>query len=321
MHVKAKEYAFMLKYILKRIVMIIPVMLAVSLIVFCMMDLVPTDPAITVLGDQATEADLEAYREAHGLNDPLLVRYVRYMAGALKGDLGTSYATGKPVWELYFAKFPYSLKLALMSMAIATLLALPLGIIAAVKEGSFIDNLCSITTFVGVAMPSFWFALILMLLFAVKLQWLPATGANHGIVSLIMPSLAVGIINCATVARTTRSAMLDAMSSDYLRTARSKGVAETDVITNHALKNASIPIVTMIGTSLTAMLGGSIVIERVFAWPGTGSFLIDSVQKNDYPVVTGFLILLSFFVSISLLIVDLIYAFLDPRIKAQYTNK
>lgn len=311
----------MLKYILKRIVMIIPVMIAVSLIVFCMMDLVPTDPAVTVLGDLALEEDLEAYREAHGLNDPLLVRYVRYMAGALKGDLGTSYATGKPVWDLYFAKFPYSLKLALMSMAIATILALPLGIIAAVKEGSFIDNFCSITTFVGVAMPSFWFALILMLLFAVKLQWLPATGANHGIVSLIMPSLAVGIINCATVARTTRSAMLDAMSQDYLRTARSKGVAENDVIVNHALKNASIPIVTMIGTSLTAMLGGSIVIERVFAWPGTGSFLIDSVQKNDYPVVTGFLILLSFFVSISLLLVDIIYAFLDPRIKAQYTNK
>ena len=321
MYVKAKEYAFMLRYILKRILMIIPVMLAVSLIVFCLMDLIPTDAAVTVLGDQALEEDLEAYREAHGLNDPLLVRYVRYMAGVFKGDLGESYATHKPVWDLYFAKFPYSLKLAVMSIAIATLLALPLGIIAAVKEGSFIDNLCSIVTFVGVAMPSFWFALILMLIFAVNLKWLPATGSSNGIVSLILPSLALGIINCATVARTTRSAMLDALSQDYLRTARSKGVAESDVIVSHALKNASIPIVTMIGTALTAMFGGSIVIERVFAWPGTGSFLIDSVQKNDYPVVTGFLILLSFFVSIGLLIVDIIYAFLDPRIKAQYTNK
>jgi len=311
----------MLKYILKRILMIIPVMLAVSLIVFCLMDLIPTDPAVTVLGDAALEEDLEAYREAHGLNDPLLVRYVRYMGGVLKGDLGTSYATHKPVWDLYFAKFPYSLTLAVAAMIVAVILALPLGIIAAVKEGSFIDNLCSMVTFVGVAMPTFWFGLILMLIFAVKLQWLPATGANHGIISLILPAVACGIINCASVARTTRSSMLDALGSDYLRTARSKGVAEGDIITNHALKNASIPIVTMIGTSLTAMIGGSIVIERVFAWPGTGSFLLDSVQKADYPVVTGFLILLSFFVSIALLLVDIIYAFLDPRIKAQYTNK
>lgn len=311
----------MLKYILKRILMIIPVMLAVSLIVFCLMELIPTDPAVTVLGDNALEEDLEAYREAHGLNDPLLVRYVRYMAGVLQGDLGESYATHKPVAELYFSKFPYSLKLAVAAMIVAVILALPLGIIAAVKEGSFIDNLCSIVTFVGVAMPSFWFALILMLIFAVKLQWLPATGANNGIISLIMPALALGIINCATVARTTRSSMLDALHSDYLRTARSKGVAEGDIITGHALKNASIPIVTMIGASLTTMIGGSIVIERVFAWPGTGSFLIDSVQKADYPVVTGFLILLAFFTSICLLIVDIVYAFLDPRIKAQYTNK
>jgi len=311
----------MLKYILKRILMIIPVMLAVSLIVFCLMDLIPTDPAVTVLGDNALEEDLEAYREAHGLNDPLLVRYARYMAGVLQGDLGESYVAHKPVWDLYFAKFPYSLKLAVAAMIVAVVLALPLGIIAAVKEGSFIDNFCSIVTFVGIAMPSFWFALILMLIFAVRLQWLPATGSNNGIISLIMPALALGIINCASVARTTRSSMLDALHSDYLRTARSKGVADMDIITNHALKNASIPIVTMIGASLTAMIGGSIVIERVFAWPGTGSFLIDSVQKADYPVVTGFLILLSFFTSISLLLVDIVYAFLDPRIKAQYTNK
>ncbi len=311
----------MLIYVLKRIVAIIPVMLAVSLIVFCLMDLVPVDPAVTVLGDTALEEDLEAYREANGLNDPLLVRYVRYMGGVVKGDLGTSYATHKPVWDLFFAKFPYSLKLAIATIVVAVILALPLGIIAAIKEGSFIDNLCSILTFVGVAMPTFWFALILMLIFAVRLQWLPATGANHGIVSLILPALACGIINCAGIARTTRSSMLDALHSDYLRTARSKGVAEKDIITDHALKNASIPIVTMIGTQLTVMFGGSVVIERVFAWPGTGSFLIDSVQKADYPVVTGFLIMTSLFVSVALLIVDIVYAFLDPRIKAQYTNK
>ena len=308
----------MLIYVLKRIVAIIPVMLAVSLIVFCLMDLVPVDPAVTVLGDTALEEDLEAYREANGLNDPLLVRYVRYMGGVVKGDLGTSYATHKPVWDLFFAKFPYSLKLAVATIVVAVILALPLGIIAAIKEGSFIDNLCSILTFVGVAMPTFWFALILMLIFAVRLQWLPATGANHGIVSLILPALACGIINCAGIARTTRSSMLDALHSDYLRTARSKGLTEHFVMVRHALKNALIPIVTMVGTQMAGLIGGSVITERVFSWPGVGSYLVDAIFKNDYQVVTGFVIMTSIMVSLILLGVDLLYALIDPRIKAQF---
>ena len=306
----------MLKYVLKRIVMIIPVVLAVSFIVFFIMDFVPSDPAVTVLGDGATEQQIEYYRETHGLNDPLPVRYVRYMAGIAKGDLGTSYAQNRPVWDIFFEKFPNTFKLAIASVIVTVLLSIPLGILAAVKNNTWIDTICSTLSFVGLAMPNFWLGLLLIILFSVNLHWLPSTGAV-GFKSLILPAITC---NMAALTRITRSSMLDVLRQDYLRTARAKGQSEGMIITHHAFKNAQIPVVTQVGIQMSTLLGGAVLTERVFAWPGVGAFLVDSIQKSDFEVVTGFVIMLAIFVSIILLIVDVVYAFLDPRIKAQYSK-
>ena len=295
----------MLKYVLKRIVMIIPVVLAVSFIVFFIMDFVPSDPAVTVLGDGATEQQIEYYRETHGLNDPLPVRYVRYMAGIAKGDLGTSYAQNRPVWDIFFEKFPNTFKLAIASVIVTVLLSIPLGILAAVKNNTW--------------MPNFWLGLLLIILFSVNLHWLPSTGAV-GFKSLILPAITCGTGNMAALTRITRSSMLDVLRQDYLRTARAKGQSEGMIITHHAFKNAQIPVVTQVGIQMSTLLGGAVLTERVFAWPGVGAFLVDSIQKSDFEVVTGFVIMLAIFVSIILLIVDVVYAFLDPRIKAQYSK-
>ena len=309
----------MLKYVVKRILMIIPVVLAVSFIVFFIMDFVPSDPAVTVLGDGATEEQLDYYRETHGLDDPLIIRYVRYMEGIVQGDLGTSYAQNRPVWDIFFEKFPNTFKLAVASVVVTVLLSIPLGILAAVKNNTWVDTICSTLSFVGLAMPNFWLGLLLIMLFSVNLHLLPSTGAV-GFKSLILPAITCGTGNMAALTRITRSSMLDVLRQDYLRTARAKGQSEGKIITRHAFKNAQIPVVTQIGIQMSTLLGGAVLTERVFAWPGVGAFLVDSIQKSDFEVVTGFVIMLAIFVSIILLLVDVVYAFLDPRIKAQYSK-
>ena len=309
----------MLKYVVKRILMIIPVVLAVSFIVFFIMDFVPSDPAVTVLGDGATEEQLDYYRETHGLNDPLIIRYVRYMEGIVQGDLGTSYAQNRPVWDIFIEKFPNTFKLAVASVVVTVLLSIPLGILAAVKNNTWVDTVCSTFSFVGLAMPNFWLGLLLIMLFSVNLHLLPSTGAV-GFKSLILPAITCGTGNMAALTRITRSSMLDVLRQDYLRTARAKGQSEGKIITRHAFKNAQIPVVTQIGIQMSTLLGGAVLTERVFAWPGVGAFLVDSIQKSDFEVVTGFVIMLAIFVSIILLLVDVVYAFLDPRIKAQYSK-
>ena len=309
----------MLKYVVNRILMIIPVVLAVSFIVFFIMDFVPSDPAVTVLGDGATEEQLDYYRETHGLNDPLIIRYVRYMEGIVQGDLGTSYAQNRPVWDIFFEKFPNTFKLAVASVVVTVLLSIPLGILAAVKNNTWVDTVCSTFSFVGLAMPNFWLGLLLIMLFSVNLHLLPSTGAV-GFKSLILPAITCGTGNMAALTRITRSSMLDVLRQDYLRTARAKGQSEGKIITRHAFKNAQIPVVTQIGIQMSTLLGGAVLTERVFAWPGVGAFLVDSIQKSDFEVVTGFVIMLAIFVSIILLLVDVVYAFLDPRIKAQYSK-
>ena len=309
----------MLKYVVKRILMIIPVVLAVSFIVFFIMDFVPSDPAVTVLGDGATEEQLDYYRETHGLNDPLIIRYVRYMEGIVQGDLGTSYAQNRPVWDIFFEKFPNTFKLAVASVVVTVLLSIPLGILAAVKNNTWVDTVCSTFSFVGLAMPNFWLGLLLIMLFSVNLHLLPSTGAV-GVKSLILPAITCGTGNMAALTRITRSSMLDVLRQDYLRTARAKGQSEGKIIKRHAFKNAQIPVVSQIGIQMSTLLGGAVLTERVFAWPGVGAFLVDSIQKSDFEVVTGFVIMLAIFVSIILLLVDVVYAFLDPRIKAQYSK-
>lgn len=300
--------------------MLIFVVMMVSFIVFAAMDLAPGDAATAALGDAATPEQLEIYREMHGLNDPLLVRYFRYMAGILRRDLGTSAFNGEDVWTLFFSKFRYTLYLTATSLVITVVLSIPVGILAAVKRGTLWDSGSSAVSFVIMGMPNMWVGLLIIILFAVKLQWLPSSGADAGFKSIILPSITAGTSAMAALTRTTRSAMVDALSSDYLRTARSKGVPERVVIWKHSLGNASIPIVTQIGNQLASHLGGALVTERVHAWPGVGNYLVNAILLNDYEVVTGFVIMLSIVISLMLLIVDLVYAFMDPRVKAQYSK-
>lgn len=308
------------KYIIKRLMMIIPLVIIVSFAVFFIMDLVPGDPAVTALGDEATEEQLELYREEHGLNDPLLVQYVRYISGLFRKDLGKSAYNNADVWDLYFQKLPYTVQLAGASMLLSVILSVPLGMWAAMKKSTWIDAGASAFSFIGLAMPNFWVGLLLTILFSVNLKLLPAYGAFDGFKSLILPSITCGTGLMGAITRTTRSAMLDVINQDYLRTARSKGLMEKKVIIKHALKNALIPIVTMVGTQLATLIGGSVITERVFSWPGVGSYLIDSILRSDYPIVTGFVIMTSILVSLVLLSVDILYALIDPRIKAQYTK-
>ncbi len=309
----------MIKYILKRILMIIPVVLFVSFVVYGVMDLVPGDPALTALGDEATPEQLEQYREEHGLNDPMPLRYVRYMAGVLHKDLGQSVYNGEDVWSLFFAKFRYTIILAVASVILTIVMSIPLGIVAAVKQNTWWDTSASTFSFIGLAMPNFWIGLLLIILFSVQLKWLPASGAS-GWKSVILPAITCGTGNMAALTRTTRSAMLDTLRQDYLRTARSKGAVERVVIWKHALRNAQIPIVTQIGNQCAALIGGALVTERVFAWPGVGNYLVTAILQSDYEVVTGFVIMIAVAVSLVLLVVDIIYAYMDPRVKAQYVR-
>lgn len=310
----------MAKYITKRILMIIPIVIFVSFVVYCVMDLVPGDPARTALGNEATEEQLEIYREDHGLNEPIVVRYAHYIGGLLRGDMGKSIYNNEDVWQLYFSKLPYTLLLAVASVILTVITSIPLGILAAVKRNEWVDTGASALSFIGLAMPNFWIGLLLIILFSVHLGWLPSSGAGAGWKSLILPMITCGTGNMAALTRTTRSAMLDVLRQDYLRTARAKGLNEHLVIIRHAFKNAQIPIVTMIGTQCATLVGGALITERVFAWPGIGSYLVDSILKSDYEVVTGFVIMTAVVVSLILLLVDIIYAFMDPRIKAEYAR-
>lgn len=308
----------MTKFIIKRLLALIPVLIGVTLLVFCILDLAPGDPAKTILGEEASVEAIEALREEMGLDDPLLVRYGRYMAGLVQGDLGTSYKTGDPVSEEVWARLPNTIVLALTSTVVAIILALPLGVLAAIKQNTLFDGISMFISLIGISMPVFWMGLLLILLFAVTLGWFPVSGADQGIRSLVLPSIALGFMHMASIARTTRSSMLETIRQDYIRTVRAKGLPEREVITDHALKNALIPTITVIGIQIGQMLGGSVLTESVFAWPGIGRYMIQSIQGRDIPSVMGCIIIFTIGFALVNLLVDLIYGFVDPRIKAQY---
>jgi len=310
----------MYKYILKRLAFLIPVILVVSLLVFCLMSLAG-DPVYSVAGENMTEEQIEVLREQMGLNDPLVLRYVRYMAGVFHGDLGQSIYGGKDVWGEYISRLPYTVYLALAAMAVTLIIALPVGIIAAVKQNTWVDAVSSTFAIAGLSIPGFWLGLMLILLFAIKLGWLPVTGAEDGLKSIIMPAITAGIGNAALVTRMTRSSMLDTLRQDYLRTARAKGVSERKVVLKHALGNALIPIITIVGSQFSILFGGAVVTEMVFAWPGVGNLTVTAIRGNDYTMVTGCVIMTTIFTALVLLLVDILYAYVDPRIKAQYTGR
>lgn len=308
----------MIRYIGRRLLLIIPVIIGVSLLIFLLMNMAQGDVTATILSDRATETEREALREELGLNRPILVQYLDYVWGMLHGDLGESYLTGESVMKTYLSKLPNTAMLASLAMLFGIITGVPLGVFAATHQNTWKDTACVGATLVGQSMPDFWFGLMIMYLFSLTLGWLPSSGFEDGWKSLILPVLTVGMGLNASLARMTRSAMLDVLRQDYLRTARSKGVKERIVIYSHAFRNALIPIVTVIGSSFGRCLGGSVVTEAVFSWPGVGKYIMDGVNNRDIPVVTGGIVMTTLLLSLVLLVVDLIYAYLDPRIKAQY---
>lgn len=307
------------KYIIKRLLMLIPVLLGVAFIIFAIMNVAEGDPVYQVAGPDATEEQLAALREEMGLNGGLLTRYFKYIWRLLHGDLGTSYISKMPVMKLYLQRLPHTLELASLAMVVAILVSVPLGILAAVKQNTWKDTFAMVAAMLGLSMPNFWLGLLLMLLFALKLGWFPS-GGSEGFRSVVLPAVTVGVGLAALLTRTTRSSMLDVLRQDYLRTARSKGVSEKKVIYRHALKNALIPIITIFGVQFSNVLGGSVLAETVFAWPGVGRLVVDAIDQRDIPTVTGALIMTTMLVTIVNLLIDIVYAYVDPRIKAQYTK-
>lgn len=309
----------MYRYILKRIVLLIPVLLGVMLLIYCIMDLSPADPVYQIVGEDATQEQIDAAREAYGLNDPLLVRYGRYVLNFCKGDLGKSYQTGDSVMTIYMQQLPYTLYLSIVGLVIGFAISLPLGIYAATHQNSIGDSTCMVLALVGVSMPSFWLGLLFMMLFSLKLGWLPS-GGNAQWTGIILPSLTEGMYLAGFMTRTTRSAMLETIRADYMTTALSKGVSRHKAVMDHAFKNALIPIITSAGVQFAHIMGGSVVVETVFSWPGVGRQLVTGITLRDVPVVTGYITMTAILVCLVNLLMDIIYAFVDPRIKAQYSK-
>lgn len=307
----------MWKYIFKRVLMMIPVIIGLSLLVFLVLKMTPGDPARVVAGAEADEATVEQIREDLGLNKPVLQQYLDYMLGLLHRDMGNSYTTGKPVIDEIRARMPTTFILAFAGVAVAVVIGIPLGIISATKQYSILDYISTLLALGGVAMPNFWLGLMLILLFSLKLGWLPSGDAVSW-QGYVLPAITMGVGATANFMRTTRSSMLEVIRQDYIRTARSKGAGEQRVVLGHALRNALIPVITVIGLQIGTLLGGAVVNETVFSLPGLGTLMISAINQKNEPVVLGCLITFAIVFSLVNLFVDILYAFIDPRIKSQY---
>lgn len=313
----------MYKFVLKRLLMMIPVLLGVTFLVFFILALSPGDPARMILGEQATEESVQMMREELGLNDPIPVRYFRYMSGVLKGDLGTSYRNKLDVASQVLDRFPNTVLLAVSGMLVAICIGVPVGILSAKRQYTLIDNIATVLGLVGVAMPTFWLGLLLVLFFSLTLRWFPSSGMGTGgilpvLKSLVLPAITLGTSCTANIMRMTRSSMLEVIRQDYIDTARSKGLTESAITRRHILKNALVPIITVVGLQFGYLLGGSALTETIFSWPGLGRLMVDSIKSKDMPMVLGSAIFLAVMYSIVNLLVDILYAFVDPRIKSQY---
>ena len=312
----------MTQYILRRLIQSVFIIWGCATLVFFMIRMIPGDPVVMMLGPEYTPEAAAAIRVKLGLNEPLAVQYVRWFRNLLTGDLGGSIASGEAVTSIIKTGLPKTLSLAAVSFLIAVAIAVPAGIIAALKRNSVIDYAASVIAFIGVSMPSFWFGIILILIFAVQLRWLPAIGYSDlredGFVEwfkrLILPSLAIGAGYSAILMRFVRAGLLEVLGSDYVRTARAKGVRERAVVVRHALRNALIPVVTVIGIQLALLLSGAVVTETVFSIRGIGRILVAAIFDRDYPIVQGVILLVAVIFVLANLVVDIVYTFLDPRI-------
>ena len=336
----------MLKYILKRILMVIPVLLGVTVIIFLITRVLAPDPAPVVLGEHATIDAMAKWRDAHGLSDPIWKQFINFLINAVQGDFGVSYYTHQPVFKEIGARFPATAELAICAIVVAALVGVALGVVAAVRKNKIADHVSMVVALVGVSMPIFWSGILLIILFAGILHILPSNGRvapmlqplggtgfyildtimrgdmkalKDVLLHLILPTLALSLYSMAIITRMTRSSMLDTLNADYIRTARAKGLKNRVVNIGHALRNAMLPVSTVIGLQFGSLLGGALLTETVFSWPGIGKFAVDSVLRSDFPIVQGVVLLVAVIFVFMNLIVDIIYAYLDPRIK--YGNR
>lgn len=305
-------------FVVRRLLLAIPVFIGVTLVTFILMYVVPGDPVTALVDEKMASTDPAAarlFREKWGLDAPVPVQYLKFLTNAARGDLGLSYRSEQPVLESILERFPATAMLAAASLGIAIILGIPLGILAAVRQNTALDSASIILATFGVSVPNFWLGLLLIYFIAVQLRWLPPSGYGPAFPYLIMPAITLGTGLSAVIARLTRSSMLEVIRQDYVRTARAKGLAERRVIAGHALRNAAIPIVTIVGVQISGLLSGAVITERVFSWPGVGRLLLDSIGARDLPVVQGcVLFIATIFIGLNLL-VDLSYAWLDPRIR------
>ena len=309
----------MIRYIIKRLLLLIPIMICVSFIIFFVVDLAPGDVVDVTAGVEISEEVKYQMREELGLNDPLLVRYVRYMAGLFTGNMGVSAVTKQDVFKTYMQRLPQTLKLTITGNLLAILIAIPLGIVAATHQNTWHDTGSTILGLLGISMPTFWLGLLLIIAFSLKLKFFPSID-DGSFKALILPAITLGTGEAALTMRTTRSSMLEVIRQDYLRTVKAKGVPQRIVINKHGLKNALIPIITVIGNQVGASLGGAVLTESVFSFNGVGRLIVDSVNYRDTEMVCGAIIMTTLLSSLVMVIVDIIYAFVDPRIKARYAR-
>ena len=314
----------MRRYVVRRLLLLVPVLLGVSVIIFMVLHLAPGDPAEIMLGSQATQADLERLRAELGLTEPLYVQYVHWLGLVARGDLGRSIWMKRPVLAEVLGRFKATLVLTGAALVLSTFGGLALGIASAVRPNSLLDRLSAVASLFGASMPVFWLGIVLMVIFALWLGWLPASGmfAPYGgghltdlLAHLALPAFTLAAASVTIIARLTRSTMLETLGQDYIRTARAKGVVERVVVLRHGLKNALIPIVTVVGVQAGYLLGGAVLTETVFAWPGVGTLMVQGILARDFPLVQGCVLVVALSFVVINLIVDLLYAWLDPRIR------
>lgn len=301
---------------MRRVALVIPTIVGAVTLVFFFLHLIPGDPVEVMLGETAQQADKERLREELGLNLPLYVQYGRFIVGVAQGDLGESYFYRRPVAQVIAGRVPATVELALAAFLVAGVIAIPLGIVAALREGTVVDNASVLFSLVGVSMPNFWLGPLLIILFSIQLGWFPVSGRG-GVGSLVLPAVTLGTALAAVLSRMTRASLLERLGEDYLTVARAKGLPEWKVILKHALRNALIPIITVMGLQFGALLSGAIITENVFSWPGIGTLLINAIAARDYPLVQGCVLFITLSYVFVNLVTDLLYGWVDPRIRVR----
>jgi peptide/nickel transport system permease protein len=309
----------MIKYLARRVLLILPVMLGVSVIVFGIMHLTPGDPAMIMLGDNAPRADYEALRERLGLNEPIYVQYAIWLGRVVQLDLGRSIRSGRPVVDELRARLPATIELAVLATLLSVFVGIPLGVVSATRPNTVVDHTATVAAFGGLAMPVFWQGLMMILLFSVLLGWLPSSGRLGGWAYYVLPTITLGTSAIAAITRMTRATMLETLTQDYIRTGRSKGVHDRSLVYRHALRNAMIPVVTVIGLQFGGLLSGAVITETIFAWPGIGRLAVDAIRARDFPVVQGVVLVFAIMYALVNLFVDVLYAYLDPRLRTRYS--